>query len=84
MFKIGDIVIATCKRGYPYSITCDGWVGRVVAITSSDTIDVVCADFERDDYNDYDVFTVSSEHFELLSGAIHNSELLDTMFNELM
>jgi hypothetical protein len=32
MFKIGDIIRATCRRNGPYSITCEGWVGKVIAV----------------------------------------------------
>lgn len=80
MFRIGDIVIATCERDHPYSITCDGWVGRVVSVGSGGLINV-----EADDPDDDDsTYTVLSKHFKLLSGGIHNSELLDKMFNEFM
>lgn len=32
MFKVGDIVRATCRRNEPYSTTCEGWVGKVTAV----------------------------------------------------
>ena len=84
MFKVGDIVVATCERNHPYSITCNGWVGRVVAVLSDGKIDVECADLEDEDYDEESVYTVSSKHFKLLSSSLHNSEQLDKMFDELM
>lgn len=39
-FKKGDWVIGTCKPYVPYAITCEGWIGRVVALNPDGSMDL--------------------------------------------
>lgn len=69
-FKVGDKVIGNSNE---YSVTCKGWIGKVVEVCSGDTIKVSSAGGFR--------YTVQAEHFDLYeepsAPAVYEAEVED-------
>lgn len=64
-FKIGDKVIA--KNGTPYSITTNGWTGKVVGtLENPNCYEIWCGDIKVENEED-GPFSVESKYFDLVN-----------------
>ena len=59
-FHVGDVVVGNEKANGRYSITKQGWMGRVIEILSDKTFKLCSLSFEEDS------FDVSMECFNLV------------------